>query len=208
MAVNPALIRNTLTVRPRKGGTRAYVLGVADHESVPHAREYMEAAAVRWLDAYLRKHAQGGETPTQLSQLIKKAERAWRAPVMPPGAPEGKPVQRTPSPYHQVLARFRCQLTWWVAADREGQQVLNEGEPFVFPDTCLSRGVFWHKRLYPGDTPNIELGQGKEDRLVPYQGTDPSEVAKWWFYMVAQGWSRVDVTRFRLDDHTFVDGEA
>jgi len=207
MAVDPAMIRNTLKVKPRKNAARAYVLGVADNEAVPHARDFLEQAAVRWLDNYLRRHTSGSESMTELSALMKKAERAWTLPVLPPGAPTGKPIQRTPSPQRQVLTRFRSMLTWWVAADPEGQHLLHDN-PFVFPDTCLSRGVFFTERHYPGPIPNIALGMGKEDRLVPYSGHDPSEVAKWWFYMIAQGLPRVDVTQYRVADGEYVDGEV
>ena len=211
MAIDPSRIRNRLTSRPDSGG-KAYMVGVApDGDNVPDFKtEYAPAMRVRWEQAFIlrRMKAEGIDRTNiaAMSALAMRASRAWTQPTKVPGLPSGVAVQGGMSPKKLTYAAWNSRLHYYVAEDPDAQRLIRE-EPFVFPCTCLSEGVYFTERLYPGAVPNIVIGEGKEQCLVPYRGTDPGEVAKWWFYMHAQGMQRIDVTQFKHPAGGIVEGE-
>lgn len=206
MAIDPTRIMDRTRCTGARNGTRFYVLGVLPAgENLADWSDFEKVFRDQFVVAFVQ--AQTSSTDVKdILPLVEAAALAWTQPVRKRGIP-----QPLPSPRSRCLERWRSRLHYYVAEDPEGQKLHRE-EPFVYPADFLLEGIHFAAKLYPGSTPNVVLGEGREQLLTPKRTRDPHDAAKWWGYFEVD-WGvpqeeRVDVTKFHGADGSTLHGEA
>jgi hypothetical protein len=164
-----------------------YVLGVVpDGLPLPPAeRAYLEAERERYVQQQIDRL---GSSALVALDAVKRWEQ---------------PIGMQPSPKDAALMRYRVQLRWYVAADRDGQRLLRD-EPFLFPASAVSEGLV-RTLLFPDGIPDMFPGVSaeKDAKLAVTSSQDPSVVAGWWWT-----WNHTNYPHVQLQKMMVVDPDG